>query len=107
MVAARVSSAHVGSDKSAQSIANDAQQRLAKISVKTLNITTGNPWGNGFSGLFNGSMRDALLNCETFQTLTKTQILIKARRRHYKYNNFRPISLSELSTVAYRNGNTT
>jgi len=33
--------AHLSSDKSAKSIANDVQQWLAKIGVKTLNITPG------------------------------------------------------------------
>jgi transposase InsO family protein len=34
--------------------------------VKTLYITPGSPWENGYCESFNGSMRDELLNGEIF-----------------------------------------
>ena len=71
-------------------IANAVQQWLAKIGVKTLYITPGSPWENGYCESFNGSMRDELLNGEIFYTLAEAQILIEAWRRHY--NTVRPHS---------------
>ena len=58
--------------------------------MKTLYITPGSPWENGYCKSFNGSMRDELLNGEIFYTLAEAQILIEARRRHY--NTLRPHS---------------
>ena len=37
--------------------------------MKTLYITPGSPWENGYCESFNGSMRDELLNGEIFYTL--------------------------------------
>jgi transposase InsO family protein len=37
-------------------IANAVQEWLAKVVVKTLYITTGSPWGNGYCERFNGSL---------------------------------------------------
>ena len=51
--------------------------------MKTLYITPGSPWENGYCESFNGSMRDELLNGEIFYTLTEARILIEAWRRHY------------------------
>ena len=62
-------------------IANAVQQWLAKIGVKTLYITPGSPWENGYCESFNGSMRDELLNGEIFYTLAEAKILIEAVRR--------------------------
>jgi hypothetical protein len=66
------------------------QQWLARIDVKTLYITPGSPWENGYCESFNGSMRDELLNGEIFYTLAEAKILIEAWRRHY--NTVRPHS---------------
>ena len=66
------------------------QQWLAKIGVKTLYITPGSPWENGYCESFNGSMRDELLNGENFYTLAEARILIEAWRGHY--NTVRPHS---------------
>ncbi len=58
--------------------------------MKTLYITPGSPWENGYCESFNGSMRDELLNGEIFYTLAEAKILIEAWRRHY--NTVRPHS---------------
>ena len=58
--------------------------------MKTLYITPGSPWENGYCESFNGSMRDELLNGEIFYTLAEARILIEAWRRHY--NTVRPHS---------------
>ena len=82
--------AHIRSDNGPEFIANAVQQWLAKIGVKTLYITPGSPWENGYCESFNGSMRDELLNGEIFYTLAEAQILIEAWRWHY--NTVRPHS---------------
>ena len=82
--------AHIRSDNGPEFIANAVQEWLAKIGVKTLYITPGSPWENGYCESFNGSMRDELLNGEIFYTLAEAQILIEAWRRHY--NTVRPHS---------------
>ncbi|WP_286750857.1 integrase core domain-containing protein, partial [Sphingopyxis sp. SCN 67-31] len=71
-------------------IATAVQQWLAQIGVKTLYITPGSPWENGYCESFNGSLRDELLNGEIFYSLAEAQILIEAWRRHY--NTVRPHS---------------
>ena len=64
-------------------IANAVQQWLAKIGVKTLYITPGSPWENGYCESFNGSMRDELLNGEIFYTLAEARILIEGPVRNF------------------------
>src|SRR5690606_23407261 len=71
-------------------IATAVQQWLAQIGVKTLYITPGSPWENGYCESFNGSLRDELLNGEIFYSLAEARILIEAWRRHY--NTVRPHS---------------
>lgn len=50
------------------------------------------PWENGYIELFNGKLRDELLNRETFTTLEEARVLIEQWRREYKYNQVRPHS---------------
>lgn len=75
--------AHIRSDNGPEFIAKAVQQWLARIGVKTLYITPGSPWENGYCESFNGSMRDELLNGEIFYTLAEAKVLIEAWRRHY------------------------
>lgn len=82
--------AHIRSENGPEFIANAVQEWLAKVGVKTLYITRGSPWENGYCESFNGSMRDELLNGEIFYTLAEARILIEAWRRHY--NTVRPHS---------------
>ncbi|MCM0001461.1 MAG: IS3 family transposase [Erythrobacter sp.] len=82
--------AHIRSDNGPEFIATAVQQWLAQIGVKTLYITPGSPWENGYCESFNGSLRDELLNGEIFYSLAEARILIEAWRRHY--NTVRPHS---------------
>jgi len=58
--------------------------------VKTLYITPGSPWENGYNESFNGRLRDEFLNGETFYTLKEAQVMIEQWRHHY--NHIRPHS---------------
>lgn len=82
--------AHIRSDNGSEFIATAVQQWLGRIGVKTLYITPGSPWENGYCESFNGSMRDELLNGEIFYTLAEAKMLIEAWRQHY--NTVRPHS---------------
>lgn len=55
---------------------------IAGVGVKTLYITPGSPWENGYSESFNGSLCDEL-NGEIFYSLAEAKVLIEAWRRHY------------------------
>ena len=54
--------AHIRSDNGSEFIATAVQKWLGKVGVKTLYITPGSPWENGYNESFNGSLRDELLN---------------------------------------------
>ena len=82
--------AHIGSDNGSEFIATAVQKWLEQIGVKTLYITPGSPWENGYNESFNGSLRDELLNGEIFYSLAEAKVLIEAWRRHY--NTVRPHS---------------
>ncbi|BAJ81322.1 putative transposase [Acidiphilium multivorum AIU301] len=75
--------AHIRSDNGPEFIARAVRQWLGKASVKTLYITPGSPWEDGYCESFNGSLRDELLNGEIFYTLVKAKVLIEAWRWHY------------------------
>ena len=51
--------------------------------MKTLYITPGSPWENGYCVSFNGSLRDEHLDKEIFYSLAEAKILIEAWRGHY------------------------
>jgi len=82
--------AHIRSDNGSEFIATAVQEWLARVGVKTLYITPGSPWENGYCESFNGSLRDELLDGEIFYSLAEAKILIEAWRRHY--NTIRPHS---------------
>ena len=82
--------AHIRSDNGSEFIAKAVQDWLGRIGVKTLYITPGSPWENGYCESFNGSLRDELLDGEIFYTLVEARVLIEAWRRHY--NTIRPHS---------------
>jgi putative transposase len=46
--------------------------------VKTLYITLGSPWENGYNESSNGSLRDELLNGEIFYSLAEARVLIES-----------------------------
>ena len=60
------------------------------IGVKTLFITPGSPWENGYKESFNAKLRDELLKGEIFTSLREAQVLIKRWRQHA--NTVRPHS---------------
>jgi len=51
-------------------------------------IAPGSPWENGYVELFNGRLRDELLDGEIFYSLREAQIVIESWRRHF--NTVRP-----------------
>ena len=81
---------HIRSDNGPEFVATAVREWLAKVGVKTLYITPGSPWENGYNESFNGKLRDELLNTEIFTTLREAQVLIGRWRHHY--NTKRPHS---------------
>jgi len=63
---------------------------LNAVGVKTLYITPGSPWENGYIESFNGKLRGEVLNREIFDTLLEAKVLIK--RWKHEYNYIRPHS---------------
>ena len=81
---------HIRSDNGSEFTATAVQDWLRRLGVKTLYITPGSPWENGYNESFNGRLRDEFLNGEVFHTLTEAQILIEQWR--HAYNHIRPHS---------------
>ena len=81
---------HIRSDNGPEFTAKAVRNWLNRLSVKTLFIEPGSPWENGYIESFNGKLRDELLNCEVFYTLTEAKVLIEQWRR--EYNQVRPHS---------------
>ncbi len=77
--------AHLRSDNGPEFIARILRRWLDKLNVKPLFIEPGSPWENGYIELFNGKMRDELLNGEIFYTLKEAQVLIERWRKEYNY----------------------
>ena len=87
---ARGSPDHIRSDNGSEFTATAVQDWLRRLGVRTLYITPGSPWENGYNESFNGRLRDEFLNGEVFYTLTEAQILIEQWR--HAYNHIRPHS---------------
>jgi len=81
---------HIRSDNGPEFTAKAIRKWLNRVGVKTLFIEPGSPWENGYIESFNGKLRDELLNCEIFTTLTEAKVLIEEWRR--EYNRVRPHS---------------
>jgi putative transposase len=60
------------------------------VGVQTLFIEPGSPWENSYVEMFNGTLRDELLNGEIFETRWEATVLIERWRR--TYNQIRPHS---------------
>ncbi len=56
---------------------------LARLGAKSLHITPGSPWENGYCESFNGRLRDELPNGENLSTLREAQVLIERWRVSY------------------------
>ena len=79
---------YIRSDNGSEFTAKVVRNWLTAVGVKTLYITPGSPWENGYIESFNGKLRDELLNREIFDTLLEAKVLI-GRWRH-EYNHIRP-----------------
>jgi len=81
---------HIRSDNGSEFTSEKVRAWLKAVNVKTLFITPGSPWENGYNESFNGKLRDELLNMEIFDTLFEAKVLIERWRR--EYNQVRPHS---------------
>jgi len=81
---------HIRSDNGSEFTAKTVREYLKALDVKTLYITPGSPWENGYNESFNGKLRDEVLNREIFDTLFEAKVIIE-RWRH-EYNHIRPHS---------------
>lgn len=81
---------HIRSDNGGEFTARSVQSWLERLGVKTLYITPGSPWENGYNESFNGRLRDEFLNGELFYTLKEAQVMLEQWRHHY--NHIRPHS---------------
>lgn len=81
---------HIRSNNGPEFVALAVRTWLDRLKVRTLFITPGSPWENGYNESFNGKLRDECLNPEIFYTLREAQVLIEQWRRFY--NTERPHS---------------
>jgi transposase InsO family protein len=81
---------HVRSDNGPEMVARTLRRWLGRVGARTLYITPGSPWENGYCESFNGRLRDELLNGEIFTTLREAQVLVERWRWHD--NRIRPHS---------------
>lgn len=63
---------------------------MKRLEVKTLYITPGSPWENGYIESFNSKLADELLEREIFYSLLEAKVLIE--RWRIEYNTIRPHS---------------
>jgi transposase InsO family protein len=76
------------SDNGRKFVAATVKNWLRAQGVELVFIQKASPQQNCYVERFNGSMRDELLNGETFRTLTEARVVIEAWLN--QYNNFRP-----------------
>jgi transposase InsO family protein len=79
---------HIRSDNGSEFTARSIRSWLSRLGVKTLYISPGSPWENGYNESFNGKLRDEFLNGEIFFTLKEAQVLSEEWR--HLYNHIRP-----------------
>ena len=65
---------HIRSDNGSEFTALKVREWLKAVGVKTLFITPGSPWENGYNESFNGKLRDELLNREIFDNLIEAKV---------------------------------
>jgi putative transposase len=58
------------------------QEWITAVGARTAYIERGSPWENGYIESFNASLRDELVNGESFYSLCEAQIVIESWRRH-------------------------
>ncbi len=71
-------------------MARDLRKWLAATGAKTLYISAGSPWENGYCESFNSRLRDEFLNGEIFYSMKELRVLAERWRVHY--NTVRPHS---------------
>jgi len=81
---------YIRSDNGPEMVAKKLRAWLTRVGAKSLYITPGSPWENGYCESFNAKLRNELLNGEIFYTLREAQVLIEQWRQHY--NRIRPHS---------------
>ena len=81
---------HLRSENGPEFTARAVRLWLQRLGAKTLFITPGSPWENGYVESFNGKLRDELLDGEVFDTLWEVQALTDLWRQ--EYNHERPHS---------------
>ena len=81
---------HIRSDNGPEMVAKRLRHWFARLGTKTIYITPGSPWENGYCESLKGKLRDELLNGEIFYTLREAQVLIE--RWRVFYNTERPHS---------------
>ena len=81
---------YIRSDNGPEMVAKKLRRWLGRVGAKTVYITPGSPWENGYCESFNGKLRNELLDGEIFYTLREAQVLIEQWRLHY--NRVRPHS---------------
>ena len=78
---------HVRSDNGPEFTAKAVRLWLQGVGAKTLFITPGSPWENGYVESFNGKLRDELLDRELFNTLWEVQALTQQWRHEYNHQH--------------------
>ena len=65
---------YIRSDNGAEFTSHKVRGWLEQVNVKTLFITPGSPWENGYIESFNGKLGDEILKLELFDTVTEAQV---------------------------------
>jgi len=81
---------YIRSDNGLEFTAKGVREWLSRGGVKTLFIEPGSPWENGCIELFNGKLRDELLDGEIFEMMLEAKVLLE--RWRVNYNTIRPHS---------------
>jgi len=81
---------HIRSDNGPEFIARTIGSWLGAAQVKTLYISPGSPWENGYAESFHSRVRDELLDSELFTCLAEAKML--STRWRLEYNHRRPHS---------------
>ena len=91
---------YLRSDNGPEFVAKVVQQWLEKSGCRTIFITPGSPWENGYVESFIDKLRDECLNREIFRNGREAQVIVETWRQ--EYNNDSPhSSLGYLTPVEF------
>jgi putative transposase len=90
LVAVRGAPQHLRADNGPELLAWALRDWCRLSGTRTSYIEPGSPWENPYVELFNGRVRDELLNIEELPSLTVAQVVVEAWR--IEYNTYRPHS---------------